>query len=301
MLEYEKTIEVITHWLLSSGLRILIIVLIAFVVYFILRFFAEKSIRFVGTSKAERENEKQANTLYTLLKTIIKIALLIIVGAMILEEFGIKIGPLLAAAGVVGIAVGFGSQRLVEDIISGFFILMENQVRIGDYIQTAGMSGEVEKVGLRSIILRDFSGNVHFIRNGKIDFITNMTKDYSRYLFKIGVAYKEDVDEVMKLMREVDKDLRSDSEFSNDILEPIDIMGLDEFADSALIIKARTKTRPQQQWRIAREFNRRLKICFDKNNIEIPFPHVTLYMGQEKDGSAAPLVVKSDSGENSPE
>lgn len=301
MFDYEKNLETIIHWLMTSGLRIAIIVLIAFVAYFILRFFAEKSIKFVSPNKAERELEKQANTLYTLLKTVIKIALSLIVGAMILEEFGIKIGPLLAAAGVVGIAIGFGSQRLVEDIISGFFILMENQVRIGDYIQTAGMSGEVEKVGLRSIILRDFSGNVHFIRNGKIDFITNMTKDYSRYLFKIGVAYKENVDEVARLMREVDNELRADADFKDDILEPLEVMGLDQFADSALIIKARTKTRPQQQWRVAREFNRRLKISFDKNNIEIPFPHVTLYMGQEKDGSAAPLYVKSESGDSSPE
>lgn len=300
-MDYENIIDMIKHWLLSSGLRILIIVVIAFVVYFILRFFVEKWIQFVSASKEERELEKRANTLYSLLKTIIKIALSLIVGAMILEEFGVKIGPLLAAAGVVGIAIGFGSQRLVEDVISGFFILFENQVRIGDYIQTAGMSGEVEKVGLRSIILRDFSGNVHFIRNGKIDFITNMTKDYSRYVFKIGVAYKENVDEVAKLMKEVDSELRTDAEFSEDILEPLEIMGLDEFADSAVIIKARTKTKPQKQWRIAREFNRRLKICFDKNNIEIPFPHVTLYMGQEKDGSSAPLNIKTDKGEQAPQ
>jgi small conductance mechanosensitive channel len=146
-------------------------------------------------------------------------------------------------------------------------------------------------------ILRDFSGNVHYIRNGMIDIVTNMTKDYSRYVFEIGVAYREDVDEVFSVIKKVDEDLRADPEFKDLILEPIEIMGLDQFADSALVIKARTKTIPIKQWKVAREFNRRLKKAFDAADIEIPFPHVTLYMGQDKKGQAAPLRVSTQDNE----
>ncbi|MGB2989297.1 MAG: mechanosensitive ion channel family protein, partial [Candidatus Zixiibacteriota bacterium] len=154
-----------------------------------------------------------------------------------------------------------------------------------------GQGGVVEKVNLKMTILRDFSGNVHYVPNGSIDLVTNMTKEYSRYVFDIGVAYREDVDEVCQVIREVDQDLRNDPDFGGDILEPIEVFGLDQFGDSALIIKARTKTKPIKQWRVAREFNRRLKKKFDQKDIEIPFPHVTLYMGQDKQGEATPMRV----------
>jgi small conductance mechanosensitive channel len=297
-MEFQNIIETIKNWLITSGPRVLLIILLGFIVYRLLRLITNRSIIFVKDSKREEEMKKRADTLNALLRTIIGISIVIIVVTMILAEFGVQIGPLLAAAGVLGIAIGFGSQRLVEDIISGFFILIENQVRVGDVIETAGKNGVVDKVGLRSIILRDFAGNVHFIRNGKIDIITNMTKEYSRYIFEVGVAYKEDVDEVTSLIEAVDEDLRSDEEYSDYILEPIEIMGLDQFADSALIIKARTKTKPLKQWKVAREFNRRLKKTFDKHDIEIPFPHLTLYAGQNKDGSAAPINIKMQNNDS---
>ena len=132
---------------------------------------------------------------------------------------------------------------------------------------------------------------MHYIRNGTIDIITNMTKDYSRYVFEIGVAYREDVDQVMEIVKEVDEDLRKDEKYKDYILEPIEVLGLDKFDDSALIIKARTKTIPIKQWSVAREFNRRLKIAFDKNDIEIPFPHRTVYMGVDKQGGSPPVNV----------
>jgi small conductance mechanosensitive channel len=140
-------------------------------------------------------------------------------------------------------------------------------------------------------ILRDLAGNVHYVRNGKIDLVTNMTKEYSRYVFKIGVAYREDVDDVIKVVKQLDEDFRSDPLYRDDILEPIEILGLDEFADSAIIIKARYKTKPIQQWRIGREFNRRMKKKFDELNIEIPFPHQTIYIGEDKQGQAPSLSV----------
>jgi len=179
----------------------------------------------------------------------------------------------------------------VKDVINGFFILLEDQIRVGDVVQIAGRGGVVERVNLKMTVLRDLAGNAHYIPNGSIDLVTNMTKDYSRYVFDIGVAYREDVDEVIQVIREVDEELRNDPNFGPDILEPMDIMGLDQFADSALVIKARTKTKPIRQWRVAREFNRRLKKRFDQRNIEIPFPHVTLYMGEDKGGDAAPMRV----------
>jgi small conductance mechanosensitive channel len=220
------------------------------------------------------------------------LVVMIIAVIMILGEFGIQIGPILAAAGIVGVAIGFGSQYLVQDVISGFFILLQDQIRVGDVVIIGGKGGLVEKVSLKNTVLRDLSGNVHFIRNGTIDVVTNMTKDFSQYVFEIGVAYRENVDEVIEVAKAVDEDLRNDDEYKDDILEPLEVLGLDKFADSALIIKARTKTRPIKQWRVAREFNRRLKIAFDEKGIEIPFPHVTLYMGEDKKGGAPPMHVK---------
>jgi len=162
---------------------------------------------------------------------------------------------------------------------------------VGDVVQIAGKSGLVEKVNLRMIILRDLAGHVHYVRNGQIDTVTNMTKEFSFYVFDIGVAYREDTDQVVEVIKQVDEDLRQDPTLGRDILEPIEILGLDQFADSAVVIKARIKTKPIRQWAVGREFNRRLKKAFDERDIEIPFPHVTLYMGEPKEGPAAPANV----------
>ena len=242
----------------------------------------------------DEEYKKRADTLSAVIGYLITVTIIVIAAMMILPEIGIEIGPVLAAAGVLGVAVGFGAQHLVQDVISGFFILLDDEIRVGDVVEIAGKSGLVERLNLRMIVLRDVAGNVHYVRNGKIDIVTNMTKDFSRYVFDIGVAYREDVDEVIKVVRQVDEELRSDPEFAPDILEPIEILGLDQFADSAVIIKARTKTKPCKQWSVGREFNRRLKKKFDEKNIEIPFPHMTLYMGQDKAGQAPPLNVATD-------
>jgi len=235
------------------------------------------------------EARKRADTLAGVVGALVTVTAVVLAVIMVLEELGVAIGPALAAVGIVGVAVGFGSQYLVRDIISGFFILMDNQIRVGDVVDI-GKSGLVEKVGLRVTVLRDLSGNVHYVRNGEISIVTNMTKEFSYYLFDIGVAYREDVDEVISVIRLVDQGMR-ESELKDDILEPIEILGLDKFGDSAIIIKARTKTRPIRQWAVGREFNRRLKKTFDERGIEIPFPHITLYPGQEKSGQAPPLHV----------
>jgi small conductance mechanosensitive channel len=162
---------------------------------------------------------------------------------------------------------------------------------VGDVVTLRGIGGQVEKVTLRAVTIRDLSGNVHVIPNSTIDMITNMTKDYSRYVLDVGVAYREDVDTVIAILREIDETMRRDIAFGKDMLEPLEVMGLDRFEDSAVVVRARLKTRPLQQWRIGREFNSRMKKVFDERGIEIPFPHRTLYWGQPKDGASSPLRV----------
>jgi len=283
-------LQQVGQWLLTSGLRILLILILMFMVLKIAEAITNRLFRRLKQNRDE-EFQKRAGTLNDTIKSLLKICIILVALVMILSQLGVKIGPVLAAAGVVGVAVGFGAQHLVRDVISGFFILLDDQIRVGDVVQVGDKGGLVEKVTMRLTVLRDLAGNVHYIRNGEINVVTNMTRDYSRYVFDIGVAYREDVDQVIEVVKQIDAELRQDPAFKDRILEPVEILGLDKFADSALIIKARTKTKPIQQWSVAREFNRRLKKKFDELNIEIPFPHITLYMGQDKTGAAPPLQV----------
>lgn len=288
----DKLLEDAGQWLVTSGLKIFLILILTLVTIKVVQLFMDKLFHRLFRNHADdMEIKKRSDTLKSVIRNLINITIVIVGLMMILDQLGVEIGPILAAAGVVGIAVGFGAQQLVKDVIQGFFILLDDQIRVGDVVQIAGKGGLVENVNLRMIVLRDLAGNVHFVRNGEIDVVTNMTKEYSRYVFDIGVAYREDVDEVIEVIKQVDAELRDDPEYKSDILDPIEILGLDQFADSAIIIKARTKTVPIRQWAVGREFNRRLKKRFDELDIEIPFPHVTLYAGQNKDGSAPPLNV----------
>ena len=289
-------LEEVGSWAITSGLQIVVVIIAMTIATRVIHMGINRTIGRVAKG-SDPERAKRTETLKSTIKSLVNIVLFSIAMVIILGQLGIAIGPILAAAGVLGLAVGFGAQSLVRDVINGFFILLDDQIRVGDVVQIAGKGGLVEKVTLRLVVLRDLAGNVHFVRNGSIDVVTNMTKDYSRYVFDIGVAYREDVDEVISVIRSVDEELRGDPAFGESILEPIEILGLDEFADSAIIIKARTKTRPIKQWEIGREFNRRLKRAFDQRGIEIPFPHVTLYMGQDKTGIAPALRVRSEQGE----
>jgi small-conductance mechanosensitive channel len=282
----------ILNWLPHTGLRILVIIIITLIGLRLSRVVANRLFAVIRMTKPDEPWRKRIDTLASLIRNLLNVGILGVALVMLLDQLGIAIGPVLAAAGIVGVAVGFGSQQLVQDIISGFFILIDDQIRVGDVVNVAGKGGLVEAVTIRTTVLRDLSGNVHYVRNGHIDVVTNMTKIYSQYVFEIGVAYREDVDEVFEVIRKVDEELRKDPAFADNILEPIELLGLDQFADSAIIIKARTKTKPSRQWGVAREFNRRLKKAFDERNIEIPFPHVTLYMGEDKKGEAPPVNVR---------
>jgi small-conductance mechanosensitive channel len=290
-MDFAAILKAIGSWFVSTGLRIVLIAIITLIVIKGVKVLANRLQVAFSKQKVDEESKKRASTLSSVIRHLLTVVILVVALMTILGQLGVEIGPILAAAGIVGLAVGFGAQNLVKDVINGFFILLEDQIRVGDVVQIAGKGGLVEKVNLKMTILRDFSANVHYIPNGNIDVVTNMTKDYSRYVFDIGVAYREDVDEVMKIIREVDEELREDSSCSEDILDPLEIFGLDQFADSAIIIKARYKTKAIKQWGVAREFNLRLKRKFDEKDIEIPFPHLTLYMGQGKQGEAAPMQV----------
>jgi small conductance mechanosensitive channel len=278
-------------WFLTSGLHITLVLILALIALKAAKVLSTRLISVVVRQKVDPEFQKRTQTLGSIVRYVLIIAIIIVAAMTVLKELGVEIGPVLAAAGIVGLAVGFGAQSLVKDVISGFFILLEDQIRVGDVVQIAGKGGLVEKINLKTTILRDLAGNVHYVPNGHIDVVTNMTKDFSRYVFDIGVAYRENVDEVIGVIKEVDEELRNDPDYKDDILESIEILGLDQFADSAVIVKARTTTVPIKQWRVGREFNRRLKKKFDERNIEIPFPHVTLYMGQDKQGQSPPLRI----------
>ncbi|MCF8432103.1 MAG: mechanosensitive ion channel family protein, partial [Melioribacteraceae bacterium] len=226
------------------------------------------------------ESQKRIETLTRLAKQGAILVLWVVIGLTILDQVGVKMGPILASAGIVGIAIGFGAQNLVRDFISGFFITLEGQIRVGDVAIINGTGGLVEKINFRTTVLRDLSGVVHVFPNGAINTLSNVTKEWSAYVFEIGVAYKENTDRVIEVIKKVAEELEKDVEFAKAIIEPIEIFGVDKFADSAVVIKGRIKTKPIRQWTVGREFLKRIKIAFDEKGIEIPFPHQTLYFGE---------------------
>jgi small-conductance mechanosensitive channel len=286
----QQIADAVRTWLFTHGFKIVLAIVLCAVGMRLAQGVVDRIFSRLAQAE-EVEMQKRADTLRSLVRYLVSTTLLVVTTIVVLSELGVNVGPVLAAAGIVGLAVGFGSQQLVQDVISGFFILVEDQIRVGDVIETAGRAGLVESVTLRTTKLRDLAGNVHFIRNGKIDVVTNMTKDFSYAVFEIGVAYREDVDDVIAVLHAVDDELRADPGLGPDVLEPLEVLGLDRFADSAVIIKARTKTRPSRQWRVSREFNRRVKAAFDRRGIALPFPHVTVYAGQDKDGKAPVFPV----------
>ncbi len=294
-IDLDKILPAVLEWLATSGLRILLILIILFLAVRIAGAISRRLFDFIG-GRGDPEARKRADTLEAVVRYCLIVTLGGVAFVMILGEFGVEIGPVLAAAGVVGLAVGFGAQSLVKDVISGFMILLDDQIRVGDVVVLDGTGGLCEKVNLRYIQLRDLGGNVHFIRCGDISKITNMTKEFSFALFDIGVAYRENVDDVITVIKEVAGTMQNDDPWKADILEPMEMLGVDKFGDSSVVIKARIKTKPIRQWSVMREYNRRLKLRFDELDIEIPFPHMTLYAGVDKDGTAPPIRIVSGNG-----
>ncbi len=293
---FEQFSPFMAHKWMAIGetlLRILLIGIVTYIAIRALRFGLHKlenvllTIR-EGEEKTLVANEKRIKTLTGLLRTICLTLVWVIAVVMSLDQIGLDVTPILASAGIVGLAVGFGAQNLVRDIINGFFMILENQVRVGDVAIVNGTGGLVEAISFRTITLRDLAGTVHIFPNGTVTTLANMTKDWSAYVLDIGVAYKEDTDRVTGVMKSVADELQQDARFGQHILQPIEIFGVDQFGESEVVIKARLKTLPIQQWTVGREYRRRLKKAFDQQNIEIPFPHRTLYMGE----ASHPFVFK---------
>ncbi|HMA66757.1 MAG TPA: mechanosensitive ion channel domain-containing protein, partial [Desulfosalsimonadaceae bacterium] len=240
---------------------------------------------------ASSDSERRAQTLFPLLRNIARVVIIVVCTLIILPELGINIAPLVAGAGIAGIAIGFGAQTLVKDLINGFLILVENAINIGDWVILGGHDGQVEGMTIRNVRLRDIYGNVSMVPWSSVETVTNQTKSFGYAVVEPGVAYRENIDEVIGVVKQVAAEMRADPAISRDILSDLQILGLIELGDSAVVVRTRFKTTPFKRWFLERDFRRRLKNRFDELGIEIPFPHSTIYFGENKSGTAPPARI----------
>ncbi len=264
---FAALVERFATWLFTSGARIVIVLALAWIALRLLRSASARLHRALVGSATSPENTKRADTILGMVQTTASILIGIAAGMTALRETGIDLAPVLATAGIGGLAIGFGAQTLVKDVISGFFLLLEDQVRIGDVVEVAGRRGTVETIQLRTIQLRDLSGNVHIVPNGSITLVSNMTRDFSRYLVDAQLARREDPDRVFAALRQIGDEMQKDPAFQEDILQPVEILGVETLTAATMTIRARLTTRAVEQWRVGREFNRRMKKRFDELGI----------------------------------
>lgn len=289
------------EWLLTHGTRILLILGIGWVASRVARRVIPRVITSftVGQTAAADHDEavKRADTLTVVLMSVANTVIIIIVLFTVLSLLAVPVGPVLGGLGIAGIAVGFGAQHLVRDLITGLFILAENQYRQGDVVEVAGMSGLVESINLRRTVLRDLDGKVHVIPHGEISITTNFTKHWSRIHMDIGVAYKENMDHVFRILNQIGEELAADPHFGLLIIDPPKVLRLNAFDDSSLTIKMLGVCKPMTQWEIMGEMRKRIKETFDREGIEIPFPHRTIYWGADQ----VKLPWDQSSGPNGPD
>lgn len=271
----------ITQKLLTGSLKIVLTLLVGWALYRLLHYALKKFEESITQKEVIRENETtlRLRTFSRLLRWLGSVFILGLIVYMLLDSFGINMAPILAGAGIAGLAIGFGGQYLIRDVINGLFILLEDQYRINDIVRIGEHGGLVESLNLRITRLRDQEGRVIYIPNGEIKTVVNFTKDFSHAVLNVGIAYKENIDRAIAVIKDLGKELRNDSYFGKLILEDIEVLGVEELAESQVTLKCRIKTLPSKQWEVAREFRRRLKNRFDELGIEIPFPHRTLYWG----------------------
>ncbi|MDE2139646.1 MAG: mechanosensitive ion channel family protein [Gammaproteobacteria bacterium] len=284
--------------LAQNALRVLFILLAAVLIWLLIRLvIARVEARIIKRSEEKGDSageaKRRAATLTALIRRLLFILYWLAVALTLLSQLGINIGALLAGAGVAGLALSFGAQSLVKDVISGFFMVMENQIRVGDIAAINDTRGTVESIHFRTTLLRDANGAMHVFRNGEITKLANLTRDWSGYIFEIGVAYKEDTDKVIGVIRRVGREMKGDPELGKNLLQDMEIFGVDQLADSAVIIKGRLKTQPSAQWVVGRAFLARVKKAFDAEGIEIPFPHRTLYFGE----ASPPFKISRSGGD----
>jgi len=269
----------ITSWLTASGIKVLGILIALIILSQMSRWIVKWLERLVPEkdSLQATEAKKRAQTLGNILRHALLIVIFFIAILMILGELGIQLGPLLATAGIGALAIGFGAQGLVKDVISGFFIILENQYRIGDAIEVAGVSGLVESVSLRKTVLRDLEGRVHTVPNGEIKVVSNLSKEWSRAVVDIGISYRDDVDHIIDLLGQIGRELAEEEPYQSAILESPQILGVERFGESQLVIRMIVKTMPLKQWEVGRELRRRIKNRFDEKGIQIPSSHRVLF------------------------
>ncbi|WPR70180.1 mechanosensitive ion channel family protein [Flavobacterium sp. NG2] len=280
-----KYIDQIIPWLMTNGLKVIFIAIGAFFLHKILIRFIAKAVRIAvrpEKHQSKEAEEKRENTLIQIFSTTSKIVIILVSSLMILSEFGIEIAPIIAAAGIVGLAFGFGGQYLIRDIISGLFIILENQYRIGDLVKFDTLGGEVELITLRKTTLRDIDGTVHHIPHGEIKTVSNLSKDYARINLNIGVGYSTDIEHLIDVINRTGNELADDPLWKNLILLAPQFLRVNEFADSAIMVKILGETVPSRQFEVTGELRKRLKIAFDKEGIEIPFPQIVMHQAPTK-------------------
>jgi moderate conductance mechanosensitive channel len=279
-----KIIELIQPWLLSQGIKILLIVTIAFIINKLKNKFIEKTVRAAvkpGDHSSKDAEIKREDTLIRIFKGLINILIITIAFIMILNEIGVQVGPILAGAGIIGLAIGFGGQYLIKDLITGFFLLLENQYRIGDVVEIDKTGGLVEDISLRMTTLRDLNGTIHHIPHGDIKRVSNLSKKFARVNLNIGVSYSSNMEHVIKTVNDTGNKLAEDPAWKEHIILAPQFLRVDDFADSAIIIKILGETKPLMQWDVTGELRKRILIAFHAENIEIPFPQMVVHKKPE--------------------
>jgi moderate conductance mechanosensitive channel len=277
--------EDLGQWAARTGVRIVALLLLAFIVVRVITIVisrAEMDLS-VGTGLDALERRKRAQTIASLARRVLTGLIWATALLIVLRELHVDITPVLAGAGILGLAVGFGAQTLVRDIISGFFLIVEDQVRVGDVAVVNGTGGLVEQINLRTIVLRDFEGAVHMFPNGEIKTLANRTKDFAFYVIDLPIEYGANPESVAAVVREAGASLQADPKFAPSILEPVEIVGVDAFQDSAVILKLRIKTIPLKQWEVGRELRRRIKMLMDRDGLRIPFPQRQVHVTTDRD------------------
>jgi small-conductance mechanosensitive channel len=266
----------ITHGLTIIGIIVAVLLINRFIKIGIAKV-VEKAVTNKGGELSKEAEEKREATLTRILSGTARILVWIFAIMMILSEIGVNIGPLIAGAGVIGLAVGFGGQYLVKDIVTGLFIIIENQYRVGDAVEIAGLSGTVEDISLRDTVLRDLDGVVHYIPHGEITTVSNKSHGFSRVNVDIGIGYGADINKAAEIINEVGNKLAEDEQWKHEVVEAPYFLRVQELGDSAVVLKIIGDTRPSRQFAVAGEIRKRVKEAFDKEGIEIPFPQMVVH------------------------
>ncbi|HOG56331.1 MAG TPA: mechanosensitive ion channel family protein [Bacteroidales bacterium] len=280
---FTEWIDNLVPWLLHHGLRIVFIGVLAYLLNRILGRIIVRTVRIAEVRDEDTSIEaekKREDTLIHIFRGALRVVLIVLAILMILQEFGMKIGPILAGAGIVGVAVGFGGQYLIKDVITGLFMILENQYRIGDVVKIDGTEGTVQDITLRKTTLRDLDGTVHHINHGSIVLVSNLSKDFARVNLEVCVDYSTNLEHLIDVVDRTGRELAEDPNFKDSIITPPKFLRVQNFADHGIVIKILGDTKPLKQWEITGELRKRLKIAFDREGIEIPLPQTVIHQAE---------------------